>query len=354
MAKAPSLHARCCGRGVLVATLVVVAGCAGEERRTAGLHHLCDPSMRADVRGLSASDRSLIGSTAQCDPTDVPHVCADAPADCGTDEWRRVRVEVVLDSCTNEYPARVRALEAAMDATAEVYASTFRIKFELGRGSTWPRQRSTGECEWHHLWTEFVDRPTRWADSIVVGLVEATAAPAPGENLPRLAAASSLGRHVLLAWSHASGEFEAMAEVLVHEIAHTFGAWHCNSATSVMRQRPRGTAVLEFDRNSEWVIRQTKWRDVGRGVFGVSEATLERIGRVFSWEHVEARDHPVSRAWEALAERALRAGEMNDAQFYAERQVDVLVRDIRTDGTFVQRVVAWYSARGVRIEPRIR
>lgn len=72
-------------------------------------------------------------------------------------------------------------------------------------------------------------------------------------------------------WTFASG---TVAETLVHEMGHMFGALHVDDDYSVMRPSPTGTPRFKFDAVNARVIGRQKWKDFTRGVESLDEPEL--------------------------------------------------------------------------------
>lgn len=66
----------------------------------------------------------------------------------------------------------------------------------------------------------------------------------------------------------------SVAETLIHEMGHMFGALHVDDLNSVMRPVSRDIPCHQFDELNARVIRHHKWQDMGRGVESLDEPEL--------------------------------------------------------------------------------
>lgn len=100
-------------------------------------------------------------------------------------------------------------------------------------------------------------------------------------------------------WTFSSG---AVAETLVHEMGHMFGALHVDDNTSVMRPSSKSKPTFQFDAVNARVIKREKWKDFSRGVESLDEPELlglvadyRELARMFSRpngaQEEEARVH---------------------------------------------------------------
>jgi len=74
-----------------------------------------------------------------------------------------------------------------------------------------------------------------------------------------------------LEWTFSAGK---VAETLVHEMGHMFGALHVDDLTSVMRPTPKDQPVFDFDEANARVIFSQKWKDFSRGAESLGEVEL--------------------------------------------------------------------------------
>lgn len=67
---------------------------------------------------------------------------------------------------------------------------------------------------------------------------------------------------------------EAVAETLVHEMGHMFGALHVDDQTSVMRPVSQGAHATRFDDLNRRIIMRHKWQDISLGPDSLDEPEL--------------------------------------------------------------------------------
>jgi hypothetical protein len=79
----------------------------------------------------------------------------------------------------------------------------------------------------------------------------------------------------------------SVAETLIHEMGHMFGALHVDDENSVMRPVSRDIPCHQFDELNARVIRRHKWQDMARGVESLDEPEL--LGLVQDYRELRTR-----------------------------------------------------------------
>ena len=206
--------------------------------------------------------------------------CLEAP--------RIIRVTCVVDVEATGDPRAEAKVRARVAKLSEVYEEHFGIRFELAEMLRWdPPSDSSFERQYAALKDALGSRRPELAIGFILEVFQMHPAELrlPVQHLwtgygsphvgPYLLTRDFAFEHVtdLAAseWTFASG---TVAETLVHEMGHMFGALHVDDDDSVMRPSPTGTPRFTFDEVNARIIARQKWKDFTRGVESLDEPEL--------------------------------------------------------------------------------
>ncbi|MFH1263661.1 MAG: tetratricopeptide repeat protein, partial [Pseudomonadota bacterium] len=110
--------------------------------------------------------------------------------------------------------------------------------------------------------------------------------------------------------------------VLVHELGHTFGAFHRETLSSVMAPMTgENTWRQGFDKASAEVIRITKCADFRQGARSLPLAQIEQIGQIFESATTPEDVNPLVFVFDELATAAVDQKKEDEALVWAKRAV---------------------------------
>lgn len=112
-------------------------------------------------------------------------------------------------------------------------------------------------------------------------------------------------------------------ETLLHELAHTFGAWHLAESASIMRAHKSGEAADEFGVAASAAVAVGRSIDFRRGVDGLTNTQTETITRLWKDTHIPGTEHPVLDALQARGWVSEMRGQFAAAKADYERAVAV-------------------------------
>lgn len=201
---------------------------------------------------------------------------------------RVIRVTCVVDIEATGDPRAEAKVRARVAKLSEVFEEHFGIRFEITEMLRWdPPSDSSFERQYAALKDALGSRRPELAVGFILEVFQMHPAQLrlPVAHLwtgygcphvgPYLLTRDFAFEHVtdLAAseWTFSSG---TVAETLVHEMGHMFGALHVDDDNSVMRPSPTGTPRFAFDEVNARIIGRQKWKDFTRGVESLDEPEL--------------------------------------------------------------------------------
>ncbi len=135
-------------------------------------------------------------------------------------------------------------------------------------------------------------------------------------------------------------------ETLLHELAHTFGAWHVPESTSIMRAQKSGPPADDFGVAASAAVALGRNLDFRRGVDGLTNTQIETITRLWKASQLPGTEHPVLDALQARGWVSETCGRFAAAKADYERAVAVA----KQTGTRLPRRLASYHWTSWRVE----
>jgi tetratricopeptide (TPR) repeat protein len=217
---------------------------------------------------------------------------------------RVLKVRVAADEIFRATPGWETLARQKLGVVSGIYARRFKLRFEVLDILEW---RTGGETTVPEtLWPRLVrDVPQGEAD-VLLGISDRKCA----------ASAKTLGFGMILgsvalvmpACSHLSARSATFEQVLSHEIAHLFGAFHVRSH---IRSVMTGDGPADFDSQTARIIQLFRDVDLRRGALGISAEQKRRYVEIFSESHPSGAPNPVAAAYRTLAHKV--GAEGNDA-----------------------------------------
>lgn len=227
---------------------------------------------------------------------------------------RQVKIQALADEEFRSIQGWQELIRQHIDSASQFFQTLFNIEFSVDSIESWSSPDTiTSLRTLFDLLRCDVPNPT---SDILIAFVMNPSHPREYSNEDLLNGQSEiLGRYVVVRFEQREvGNWPFFDRVLIHELCHSFGAWHCRDTMSIMRSFSDGPVPLrEIDSTTLKVISQLRTLNFHKGVLSLDTVDQIVVRTAFWEDHLPGEQNSIATALLGLAKRYQAMGKLDSA-----------------------------------------